>query len=196
MLPSRGRPGQVLLMTVGRELHADDLVRLATDANAPYVAQPMIKKLRAIHHATARHLVAGKSVKEVAALVGYTPQRVSDLKNKDPAFQNLLSYYEMQREEIDVDTTNRMQAKLVDIAELATDEIADRLEDPAKMAQIPVGELRQIAQLGLDRTVAPPKTAQPAATAPTHITFNMGTRDLQPIKEIEGKVLKKEEVDD
>ena len=159
-----------------------DLLKLATDENEGrrLAPQPVLKRLRSSHHAAAQYLVAGRTIRETAALVGRTPQSISDLSRNDPAFQELMAYYSDQRTETQISDTQRVQAKLLDIAELATDEISDRLEDPAKLATIPVGELRQIAALGLDRTVAPPKTAVPAQVVPTHITFNMGTRDLRP----------------
>ena len=194
MLPSRGRPGLTLLMSVKRELTPLDLVRLSTEAT-PRTAAPVIQRLRASHHAAARHLANGKSVRETAALVGRTPQRIGDL-TRDPAFQELQAYYEDQRTEVDIDRAAVIQADLVDVAELAVHEIQERLEDPAKLAQIPIGELRQVAAMGLDRTVAPPKQAVTVSSPPTHITFNMGTRDLRPktITE-EGETIEEENKD-
>lgn len=166
------------MMTISHQLEAEDLMRLTTE-DAPRVAAPILQRLRASHHAAARHLATGKSIRETAILVGRTPQRIGDL-TRDPAFQELMHYYNDQKAEVSITDSNRIQEKLVEMAELATDELLDRLEDPVKVAALPAGELRQIAAMGLDRTVAPPKTAIPGAVVPTQITFNMGTRDLRP----------------
>lgn len=182
MLPTRGRPGAVLLMTTERELTPSDLMNLSlSDQQAPtvYDAAPKLQRLRESHHRAARLLARGLSVRDVAFEVGRTPQRISDLLH-DPTFQELVSSYQAANEQVETAATQRIQTKLVDVAELATDEILDRLEDDAKRASIPVGELRQIAAMGLDRTLAPPKTAQPIVSTPTHITFNMGTKDIRP----------------
>lgn len=188
MLPSRGRPGLALVMSVKRPLTPGDLLRLQTDPDLPISAAPILKRLRAIHHQAAQLLAAGKSIKETAFAVGQTPQSIGDRARSDPAFKELVSYYQNQRTDAVIDTTNRVQQKLIDVAELAVDEITDRLEDPAKLNALPVSELRQLATMGLDRTVAPPKTAQPATIMPTQITFNVGTRDIRP-KTIEGEAL-------
>lgn len=179
ILPSRGRPGVTLLMSVRRQLTEDDLIDMATDPG-PKVAPPIIQKLRASHHNAARLLAQGKSVKEVAALVGRTPQRISDLSTKDPAFMNLVTYYHEQQIETSIDQAQTLQETWIEIAQLATDEIVDRLEDPKRMAEIPVAELRQLATAGSDRTVAPPRQATPLSSPPMQVTFNMGPNQLQP----------------
>jgi hypothetical protein len=140
-------------------------------------------------------LANGKSVKETAVLVGRTAQRIGDL-TRDPAFQELQAYYEAQRTDLDLDRAAAFQDTLVDIAELAAHEIQARLEDPAKLAQIPIGELRQVGAFGADRTIAPPKQAVTVSSPPTQITFNMGTRDLRP-KTItqDGEVVEEEKQD-
>lgn len=183
MLPSRGRPGLTMLMTVERELSVSDLIEVSTGAVvAPTQAPPTIQKLKASHHAVAIALAAGKTVQEVAYMVGYTPQRVSDLQSRDPTFQQLLAYYREQATEVAVNDSNRIQAKLIDLSETAIDELAERVDDEKQRKLMPTSELRQIAAMGLDRTVAPPKTTQPVTVVPTKITFNMGTRELKPIQ--------------
>lgn len=190
MLPKRGRPGAVMMMTTKRELTASDVFKLATEgAGVPRTAAPVIQKLRAVHHDAARHLASGKTIRETAALCGRTPQRISDL-TIDPAFQELMAYYHGQIDEINVDEAADFQSRLLAIAKDAAEEIQDRLEDDTKRAQIPFGELRQIMGDALSRTVAPQKVAQGNAVVPTHITFNMGTKDIRPeAKEIEAPVI-------
>jgi hypothetical protein len=168
-------------MSVRRQLTEDDLIDMATDP-APKVAPPIIQKLRASHHTAARLLAQGKPVKEVAILVGRTPQRISDLQ-KDPAFTNLVTYYHEQVIDTTLDQAQTLQETWIDIAQLATDEIVDRLEDPEQLKVIPVGELRQLATAGSDRTVAPPRQAAPLAAPPMQVTFNMGTSNLRPAED-------------
>lgn len=184
MLPARGRPGAVLLMTIERALRAQDIERLAMQTQElPKVAMPMVKRLRTAHHEAARLIIQGHSAREVALVVGYTPQRVSDLQTKDPAFIELLAYYRNQMDDIAIDAANRMQKKLVDIAELASDELQERLEDDVKRAAMPTSEIRQILDSTLDRSIAPHRTAQVTQTPPVRITFNMGNRDIKPASE-------------
>lgn len=180
MLPSRGRPGLAMLMTVKRELTPMDLLRLATDPTVPRVSAPVLQKLRASHHMAARLLASGKTVQETALVVGYTPQRVSDLQQQDPAFRELVAQYQNQIADLDIDEIQEFQGRLKDAARGALEEIQDRLEDDKRRADIPTSELRQIVTMGADRTIAPPKVAQQAQTLPTKITFNMGTRDIRP----------------
>ncbi len=180
MLPKRGRPGLTLLMSVKRELTALDLIRLSTEGKT-HVGPPVLQRLKANHHAAARYVAAGKSAVEVAHLVGLTPQRVRDLARDDPAFKDLVAnYYAQMSSDLTVETQRRVNEKLTILAETAVDVLLERIDDPAKEAAMPTSEVRQMAQLGLDRTVAPPKTATPATIVPTHVTFNMGVRDIRP----------------
>lgn len=171
LIPSRGALAEPLLMEVTRELSSGDILRLA---DAPKVNVPVLQKLRAVHHRQAQLLAQGKKPTEVAVIVGCTVQRLIQLQN-DPTFAELISYYHDQLMVGMLEDATRIQGKLVDAGEQAVDEILDRMEDPAKMAKIPIGELRQIAELGLDRTVAPPKTAPPQTNVPAHVTINFGT---------------------
>lgn len=158
-----------------------DILRLAGEAETlPRVAAPILKRLRASHHLTARLLAEGRSVKETALIVGYSAQRVSDLQ-VDPTFDGLVTYYREHITEIDLSDANRIHRKMVEIAEMATDEIAERLEDDETRTKMPIGELRQLADTALNRTVLPAKTATPVTNAPTKITFNIGNRDLREI---------------
>lgn len=180
LLPSRGRPGVSLLLTVERHLTAADIFRAATQTDAPKVPVAGLQKLKAVHHGAARMLAAGKTVAEVAYTIGKTPQRVGEWQRSDPSFQDLIAYYKDQIEDIGIADAQRIHMKLLDVAETALDEVGDRLDDDAKRTALPMSELRELVKLGGDRTVAPPKTAQPTQTVPTKVTFNIGTRDIKP----------------
>lgn len=181
-LPARGRPGISIMLSVGRHLTAADLLRLQTE-ESPKVAAPMLQKLKAWHHNAARLVASGRPLNEIALATGYTAQRISDLKT-DQLFNNLVAYYREQIAETGIDDAQRLQTKLIDTAETALDEIQTRLDDPDQLKAIPTGELRQIAAMGLDRTVAPAKQALPPTQAPIKVTFKMGPRDIRPTVDI------------
>src|SRR5215471_8180324 len=177
ILPSRGRPGTTLMMSVRRQLTHEDIMRLATQGKAKVLA-PVMQRLRASHHRAAQMLAQGKDPTEVAIAVGRTVQRIYDLQ-KDPAFSNLVLYYADQFTETVIDQAQTIQETWIDIVQLATDEIVDRMENPETLKTIPIGELRQLATAGSDRTVAPPRQATPVATPPMKVTFNMGPTELK-----------------
>lgn len=112
-------------MSVSRELTKADLMALVDNAESPQQTQNGggILKIRNAHHQLARHLALGTKLAEISALTGYSPPYISNLKN-DPAFQELLQYYESQREAIFVDTAER--AKAVSIA--ALEELQERID--------------------------------------------------------------------
>lgn len=178
IIPARGAIAEPLLLEVTRELTADDIQRLGS---APKVGVPIIQKLRATHHRQAQLLAAGKTLGEVAAIVGCTTQRLVQL-NQDPTFQQLIAYYLDQNMVIALEDSARIRDKLVDVGEMALDELRDRLEDDTQRGKMRTRDVRQIVELAMDRTVAPPKAAPGAITTPTSITMNFGT-GLRPVKD-------------
>jgi hypothetical protein len=192
LIPSRGAVAETLLLEVERELTPEDLLRLA---DAPKVSVPILQKLRATHHRQAQLLAEGKSLGEVAAIVGCTTQRLVQLQ-VDPMFNELLSYYRDQIMVTSLENSKRLQEKIVDLGEQAVDELVDRMEDDAKRKAMPVEQVRRIAEFAMDRTVAPPKTAVPPNTTPASVTINFGTALREPpqvAKTIEGKVEEKDD---
>ena len=171
LIPSRGAVAEPLLLEVERALTAQDLARLA---DAPKVSVPILQKLRATHHRQAQLLASGKKVKEVAAIVGCTEQRLVQLQ-VDPTFRDLIAYYQDQQMAAMLSDSARIADKLVDAAELAVDELHRRLEDEGLRNAMRTDDVRKIAEFGLDRTVAPPKVAATAPVSPTNITISFGT---------------------
>jgi hypothetical protein len=163
-----------------RELTTDDIERLATDPTIGRTGPPILKQLKDHHHAIARHLASGKTVLETADLVGLTPQRVGDLQRTDPAFQNLLDYYRNQVTEAGVDEAREFRGKLRRLGRRGLEVLADRFDDEKAVAEMSTDEVRRVTEMALDRTDAPPRTAQQAPPTPTNITFNMGPRTLIP----------------
>lgn len=185
LIPSRGAVAEPLLLEVTRNLTAEDLLNLGS---APKVSVPILQKLRATHHRQAQLLASGKSVSEVAAIVGCTPQRLVQLQ-VDPTFAELVSYYQDQIMSAMLTDSARLQDKIVDVGEMAVDELRERLESDEARKQMPVGEIRKIAEFAMDRTVAPPKATAPTSTAPQSVTINFGTPIDRPT--IEGEKPKK-----
>lgn len=180
MLPKRGRPAVVFMMEIERELTARDIFDLGTGVmDNALKSPPVIQRLREIHHAAARAVASGKTPTEVAIMVGRTPQRIGDLC-RDPAFKELVAYYNTQIEEVEITDAARARLDYTDINDLARAEIIKRLEAPEKINEIPVDELRRLMTDTGDRTHSPPKTATPTVNIPTRITFNMGVRDIRP----------------
>ena len=175
-LPARGAVAEPLLIEVERELTSADLALLS---DAPKVSVPVLQKLRAIHHRQAQLLASGKSVGEVAAIVGCTPQRLVQLRI-DPTFCELVAYYQDQIMSAMLSDTSRLADKIVDLGEMAVDELRERMEDEGKRKALPIGEVRKVAEFAMDRTVAPPKVAAPPTAAPAAITINFGTKVRQP----------------
>jgi hypothetical protein len=187
MLPKRGRPPVVFMMTVEQELRSEDLFKLEVMNDHPLTAPPVIQRLREIHHRAACEVASGKTMTEVAIATGRSPARIMDLC-RDPAFKELISYYRTQIEEVDISLAALAMQDYKDINDLARGELIKRLEDPAKMGEIPVDELRHLMITTGDRTTMPPKIATPGATIPVKITFNMGNRDIRPKGELDGEL--------
>ncbi len=175
LAPRRGRPpGSDLSLSFKRKLNeVDFLAPRAGDLTSGSI----IQRLKHRHHTAARGFAAGLSNSEISTLTGYSPARVSSLQN-DPAFVELVTQYQNEIGDRVVDAAVEFQTRLLDTSRQALGLIQDRLDDDTEAAKIPVSELRQIVALGADRTVAPPKSAQPAAPVPTKITFNMGNKIL------------------
>lgn len=187
LIPARGAIAEPLLLEVERALNAQDMARIG---DAPKVSVPILQRLRATHHRQAQLLAEGKSVTEVAAIVGCTPQRLTQLQ-VDPTFTNLIQFYQDQIMSQAIGDAARLRDKIIDVGEMAVDELRDRLEDDNKRSKMPVGEVRKLAEFAMDRTVAPPKTSQPASTQPSAITINFGTpvkHDTEGGPLVEGKI--------
>lgn len=175
-VPARGAVMAPLFVEVIRTLTAEDIVALAN--NPELVPQEPTQKLRAVHHRMAMLLSEGKSISEVAAITSYTTARIGQLQ-KDPGFQNLMGYYHDQLITAHMEDAIRLQGKLVDIAEMAADEIVERLDDAETIKKVPLGELRNLMTMGADRTVAPPKSTTTVINPPHKITLGFGGKGMK-----------------
>lgn len=140
-----------------RDLTAEDIASLSK--RATYGSQPgqLIQKLRAPHHTLARLLAEGKKHPECSIVTGYTVEYVVMLE-RDPAFQELVSYY---REQITPIYLN-VHERLASLGAMAMEIIQERMTDPEKVKTMTTGQLREIMNDALDRSVAPSKVNQGA----------------------------------
>ena len=182
IIPARGAVLPPLTLEYERDLTMNDIARLNL---AMPQGPPPIKTVRAIHHRQAMLIAQGKTVAEVARLVGSTETRIHQLEH-DPAFSELVHYYKDQCTEIEFDAYRRVQNILVDILELSSTEIVDRLEDPSKRAAVPMGELRKLSEFAADRSIAPPKATASNAIPPmkVELNFGFGTQVTQPSQSV------------
>lgn len=151
-----------------RELSLEDLSGPKRDAT---VTTPIIKRLRTQHHHLARLLAEGRKEVEVSALTGYSQSRISILKN-DPAFAELMEYYKQEAAAAFVNVHERLAALGITCLE----ELQARLEeDPEKFAN---KELRELAAMVFDRSVAPAKGV--GGSAPTNVQTAIKIEFVQP----------------
>jgi hypothetical protein len=127
---------------------APPLLVTATPALSPFTTD----RLRARHHQLARYIAEGKTLREAAYIVGYTPTTVVNY-TQDPAFRELVDYYKAQVHHEYLDMHHRLGA----LASTAVDILHERLEE--KPANFTNNELRQIINDACDRSVAPSKGA-------------------------------------
>ena len=86
-----GKTAPPLLADYGRDLTAEDIVRTQTEPSPNAAAVPL-KQIRAQHHTIARLLAQGLALEEISIQTGFSPSRISTLRD-DPQFSELLAYY-------------------------------------------------------------------------------------------------------
>jgi hypothetical protein len=141
-----------------RDLTAEDIASLST--RAAYGSQPgqsIIQKLRAPHHTLARLVAEGKKHPECAVITGYTVEYIVMLE-RDPAFQELVAYYKENVAAVYINVHERLAA----LGAMAMEIIQERMTDPEKVKTMTTGQLREIMNDALDRSVAPSKVNQGA----------------------------------
>jgi hypothetical protein len=166
LAPARGARAAPLAVSVKREITPADLEALARSTPPATPPRPL-QRLRTAHHSLAMALAAGKSNEEAALTTGYDPARISVLK-ADPAFADLVAYYQQQREVQFVD----VNARLAQVAMSAAEELQERLDE--KPETFTNGQLREIASefAGLTQGPKNPKGgAGAAAMAGAQITI-------------------------
>lgn len=142
--PGRGRRPAPVLYNVTRALSETDIAALWEGRKDGSTSK--LKSLRYNHHLLAKAVASGKSLIECTNLTGLSGPRISDLKN-DPAFQELVSYYAEELNEVYVDVHQRMAALGTSILE----ELSERFEsDPDKFTK---RELMDLFTTMADRSI-------------------------------------------
>lgn len=129
-----------LVMSVLRRLEPEDLAMLALEP----VKQSSLKKIRDSHHALARVLAGGITNIDASRITGFDATYISIMK-ADPAFQELLAFYEEHDAGQQADLRERMMLIALDVSQ----EIRDRLHnDPDSFSH---SEMRQLLTNLADR---------------------------------------------
>lgn len=125
-----------------KELTKEDLVLLL--ANQPADAKAPLARISAPHHMLAKLIAEGGSDPEVSGVTGYSTLRIKTLK-KDPAFQELIAYYEGEH----IKATANVTAQITHIALTAGQLLQEKLEDSPE--EFTKKELTDLWSKGLDR---------------------------------------------
>jgi hypothetical protein len=137
-----------ILSSVGRRASRDKGIfysRDLSEADLPLLldpppverGSPVVAKLRSTHHNLARLLASGLTQNAVSEMTGYSPSRISVLKG-DPAFQELIAYYQSQTAEVFIDAATRLKA----LGLLAAEELHSRLEEEPE--KVTFGQLQEL----------------------------------------------------
>jgi hypothetical protein len=158
---SIGRKTVPCLAEIVRPLTEADKALLATERG---IQPSAIKRLTDSHHALARVLAEGMKDAEAAAITGYTPSRISVLRDS-PLFAELIEHYRSNKDAAFADLHERMAtAGLVAVAELA-----ERLnEEPEKIG---TSTLLEAIKMLADRTGHGPQTKS------TNLNVNVSLAD-------------------
>lgn len=119
-------PKQPLTMELVRSLEVRDLESIQHPPAGTAIV-PMVRQLRHSHHRLAELVAAGRPPAEIAIITGYSSSYISGLRG-DPAFNELVAYYEFQKREIFADAMERLKLLGLD----AVEKLHERLNDPEK----------------------------------------------------------------
>lgn len=131
-------PGAPLLWAISRPLYEADWL-------SPKGAKaPPLKEIRRSHHQVAKLLAQGERPGRVSILTGYSASRISILQ-ADPAFAELVSFYAKHLDEVNESLSDRLRMLTLDTLEVIHERVREVPES------VPTEELRQVAEMGLDR---------------------------------------------
>jgi len=148
--PGKGRRPAPINYGPPRALSEADIASMWDRQGEGAKSIPRIKTLRYNHHLLAKAVASGKSLLECSQMCGLTVARISDLKN-DPAFQELVSFYAEELNEVYVDVHQRMAALGMSVLE----ELQERFEaEPEKFTK---RELMDLFTTMADRSIATAK---------------------------------------
>lgn len=144
LTPVRGRAKVPFSAVYIRDITEADIPELIAPPAAGTTVQP-IKQLRARHHSAAILFAEGLKVADIAAITGYSSDRLYNL-NLDPAFQELIAYYRTNKESRYLD----VHARMAELGLSAAEELQRRIEDAPDSIGSEI--LRKIAEGALDRS--------------------------------------------
>jgi len=168
---------------VRRALTAEDIA-LVDNAAVGVAQAPSVQRLRQSHHRLAQLIASGIKDVEAARLTGYSPSRISILKN-DPAFKELLTQYKDIVEEKFSDTIEVMKHVTDDALSLIHERM---LDEPDSISTAQLTEI--VTKIG-DRAGFAPVTKSVNLTAPlsaetlAHIKGKVQGRQNGQIKKLE-----------
>lgn len=143
-----------------RELTESDIALLQVERG---IKPTQLQRITDRHHALARCLATGMSATESGLVTGYTPSRISILRG-DPAFEELIAFYQAETAKPVLDLQQRMTSLALD----ATAELQDRLE--LSPAEVSTDQLLDTIKLTADRTGHGPKQTN------VNVNVNLGER--------------------
>jgi hypothetical protein len=133
--------------TFVRALMPEDVPAISAPTTQVAPAASPIARIKHAHHSLARRIALGESPGVISAATGYSPGYIATIQ-RDPAFQELLSYYTTQAEQIFIDVAERMR----DLGIASLEELQNRLdENPEEWSR---RELMELAELMLVKPMA------------------------------------------
>lgn len=164
-LPIRtlGRPASQLSAEIVRELTGADIALLASAPRG--VTAPRLRRLSQSHHQLAQVLASGAKPGLAAVMTGYSASRISILQ-ADPAFQDLIAFYEQNKEAAFQNFWDLASGLSVDMMLL----VRDRLEEDPD--QIGLAMAHDFIKLFADRTGNGPQSK----STNLHVNVNLAER--------------------
>lgn len=171
-LPLTGRKASPILAEVVRSLTEADVALLSTERG---IQPSSIKKLTDSHHALARCLAEGMKDADAAAITGYTPSRISVLRDS-PLFAELIEHYRANKDAAVADLHERMATLGLDLVET----LRERLEtEPEKIG---TGLVLEALKTVADRTGHGPQSK----TTNVNLNVSLASRVAEGRKRAQG----------
>lgn len=127
------------------DLEVAGVVRELAEGEAlPASRAPEVKRLRDSHHALARLLARGLTPAQASQQTGYSASRISTLQ-LDPAFQELLSHYRRDADNV----SQEVEARFLMIAGDAAQVVHERLLDEGD--EVPLVQALEVFKVFADR---------------------------------------------
>lgn len=152
ILPVGPRQAQPLNFTIVGEIEDEHLEMISS--GVPRSRGSSLKRISERHKAMARAIANGTAVSDVAFYFSLEVMSVRHLM-RDPAFKNLVAFYQRAEDEIVMST----QERLTRASNEALDLIQERFENEETRAKITIPQALEVAQMGADRTGNGPQSS-------------------------------------